>query len=257
MGIRDDATRRKLLQTRKLDLKLAVDICKSSEAATKQLRTISHPEEVRSVNYGRERQSRRESSPPSRRHRSPPDTQLSRYRASTPGRSACQFCNRHHDSNKTACPAYGKTCRICSKRNHFASVCRSKDNAVYELQDGDDDGNILALDDTRKSRLFSRMKVGGKVVHSLLDPGATVNLLPILLVKQLGSKSKITRIRSAEATLRMFDNSVLKTEGMTTLPVTLLLTGQRKILDFYVSTSHTQPTTVGNRGMSTFRDTTY
>ena len=33
MGIRDDTTRRKLLQTRKLDLKSAIDICRASESA--------------------------------------------------------------------------------------------------------------------------------------------------------------------------------------------------------------------------------
>jgi len=34
LGIRDDATRKKLLQTRKLDLAKAIDICRSSEATT-------------------------------------------------------------------------------------------------------------------------------------------------------------------------------------------------------------------------------
>jgi len=36
MGIRDDATRRKLLQTRKLDLKGAIDICRASKTATRK-----------------------------------------------------------------------------------------------------------------------------------------------------------------------------------------------------------------------------
>ena len=41
MGIRDDTTRRKLLQTRKLDLKSAIDICRASESAMNQLRAMT------------------------------------------------------------------------------------------------------------------------------------------------------------------------------------------------------------------------
>ena len=45
IGIRDDPTRRKLLQTRKLDLNTAIDIGKASEVVTKQLKVMSTPDE--------------------------------------------------------------------------------------------------------------------------------------------------------------------------------------------------------------------
>ena len=43
LGIKDDATRKKLLQTRGLDLNKAIDICRASEAATKQLKAMTAP----------------------------------------------------------------------------------------------------------------------------------------------------------------------------------------------------------------------
>jgi hypothetical protein len=46
MGIRHDATRKKLLQTGIVDLKGAIDICRASESATKQLRAMSKSENV-------------------------------------------------------------------------------------------------------------------------------------------------------------------------------------------------------------------
>ena len=46
VGIRDDATRRKLLQIRDLPLQKAIDICKASEAAGQQLKAMSAPDEV-------------------------------------------------------------------------------------------------------------------------------------------------------------------------------------------------------------------
>lgn len=36
----------------------------------------------------------------------------------------CSYCGSTHATNK--CPAYGKQCTYCHKKNHFASVCRSK-----------------------------------------------------------------------------------------------------------------------------------
>ena len=37
----------------------------------------------------------------------------------------CKYCDRTHPRKKELCPAYGKSCDICGKRNHFASVCMS------------------------------------------------------------------------------------------------------------------------------------
>ena len=36
----------------------------------------------------------------------------------------CRYCGGTH--KKLICPAYGKTCTKCSKKNHFAKVCRSR-----------------------------------------------------------------------------------------------------------------------------------
>ena len=48
-GLRDDSTRRKLLVTRKLDLKKAINVCKADERAAQQLRTMSKDEGERTT----------------------------------------------------------------------------------------------------------------------------------------------------------------------------------------------------------------
>ena len=40
----------------------------------------------------------------------------------------CKFCGRSHLPRK--CPAYGKTCNKCHKRNHFAVMCKGTDSKV-------------------------------------------------------------------------------------------------------------------------------
>ena len=41
VGVKDDATRHKLLQVRDLTLRKAIDICKASESAGQQLRAMA------------------------------------------------------------------------------------------------------------------------------------------------------------------------------------------------------------------------
>jgi hypothetical protein len=238
MGIRDDATRRKLLQTRKLDLKQAIDICKANEAATHQLKTISQPEDVHAANSYRlkDQQRRRKSSPSSRDPRNVSSSpQWDRHREVTPEHS-CNHCGRRHGNGKTTCPAYGKYCKSCNKRNHFASVCRAATKSVDELEDGN--SQILAINNTQSSRIYSKLQVGNKVIRFLLDCGATVNLIPVTLLQQLGNN--IPKVRPPESILRMFDGKTLNTEGMITMPVTHLLSGRTEYLDFYISSTHNQ-----------------
>ena len=39
-------------------------------------------------------------------------------------RKECKYCGSLHDKGR--CPAFGKLCKKCEKRNHFAKVCMSK-----------------------------------------------------------------------------------------------------------------------------------
>ena len=38
--------------------------------------------------------------------------------------NSCQYCGGIHDRGN--CPAYGKICTACKKKNHLARVCKSK-----------------------------------------------------------------------------------------------------------------------------------
>ena len=46
--------------------------------------------------------------------------------------SKCKFCGNNRSREK--CPAYGKTCAKCGKRNHFATVCKSSDDSTPSLR---------------------------------------------------------------------------------------------------------------------------
>jgi len=117
VGIRDDATRRKLLQVRDLKLKDAIDICRASEAAGRQLKAMTSPEELQPLQ-----------TTPRGRHRS-----VSRRRKQNRDQSVggpCRYCGRQHGGPKENCAAFGQKCRKCSKMNHFEKMCRSAANST-------------------------------------------------------------------------------------------------------------------------------
>jgi hypothetical protein len=44
-------------------------------------------------------------------------------------KGSCYRCGNQHSRDRQACPAVGKQCLNCGKSNHFAAVCRSKNNS--------------------------------------------------------------------------------------------------------------------------------
>ena len=40
--------------------------------------------------------------------------------------NTCQFCGLDHKGPRSQCPASGKTCGACSKKGHFARMCKGK-----------------------------------------------------------------------------------------------------------------------------------
>ena len=44
----------------------------------------------------------------------------------------CKFCDSSHPRGK--CPAYGKVCHVCNKRNHFKVCCPCIAKKVHEIE---------------------------------------------------------------------------------------------------------------------------
>lgn len=237
IGIRDDATRRRLLQIKKLSLADAVEACKASEATSRRLRVMGGAGEVDALSNTSSRNHRSSSKPWS-------------DRKPTRDNSRCQFCGSSSCSgSRDACRAYGQKCRKCSKLNHYASVCKSaaksaatgssqKRRDVCDIESDDGSDELLALHTTDSKRAYCHLNIAGRSVHFLLDCGASVNVLP--LEDAAAIDPKLRNIRPAETRLRMFDNTELNTIGMLTATVQHPLSKKRRRMDFYVAATHSR-----------------
>ena len=109
IGIRDEPTRRKLLQIRKLSLADAAQACKASEATSRRLRAMGGTAEIDALsNTSSSFRNRRSSS----KYRTGRQREQPSRRDPSNGRR-CRYCDRQHGGSKEDCPAYGQQCRKC------------------------------------------------------------------------------------------------------------------------------------------------
>ena len=243
VGIREDSTRHKLLQVRDLTLEKAIDICRASEAAGRQMKAMSGTDQVQTL-HASKRSTRGRGHGRDRSESRPPRDNTERRRDKSQHRR-CKYCDRSHEQRKEACPAYGRTCNRCNKKHHFESVCKTKpvrDNgkssAQHSVNELETDEELLVLGDDAADRWYTHLTIDNRTVRFLLDCGATVNLLPESIVRSIG---RLNEVRPATAKLRMFDKTELQTSGILSVIVQHPRTMRTYNLDFYVAKQHDQP----------------
>jgi hypothetical protein len=185
------------------------------------------------------------------------------------GRSKCGNCGLTHQPK--ACPAYGKECNSCHKKNHFAKCCRSSssdynkshqrqrtvngtENAtgqttVYEVMNeqlntlyvGELTISVNALSADQATSWWKTVLINGVEVQCKLDTGAEAN---VISVGTLQSLSKICKpaIQSTSTVLTAYNNNKIKPAGTVNLPV--LHKGCTYDLEFFV-VSHDASTILG------------
>ena len=191
-GIADNSVRRKLLQEPKLSLEKCLDICRSAEATSAHLKTISGQSSSTATpadNVNAVDKWRKSKAPPKRRSNGQMQKQpLPETKEDLLKR--CKDCGRSHVKQRTKCPAFGKLCSACNKPNHFAEMCRStsgknsrprngvnmvnsEDSSEEELLSVSFDsyeGNVHAVneDNLPEKKIFATMEIAGASTDSFV-----------------------------------------------------------------------------------------
>lgn len=111
IGIQDKGTKVRLLKEENMDMDKTLSICKSNEAATKQLDFMKQDKSLTSEKTKWQMIARSI-------WKDPKDTKNTKKN--------CSRCGGPKEHKKEERKAYGQTCLVCLKPNHFASVCRQK-----------------------------------------------------------------------------------------------------------------------------------
>lgn len=223
LGIRDNHTRKKLLQEKDLDLQRCVDICRANEKSSSQLRAIEDVQFVRKANKPK---------PVFEKQKNPRDSE----------EVNCEYFGLKHRKEMEDCPAYGKKCVKCRQKNHFAQVCKQgfskqqkksypkrkpyKKKSVNDVSDYTSESDceyVLTVQEIHsvnsKKKITAQMIVNGQTVQFQLDFGSSVNILSETLYMQLCKDHE--DLTETNMTLVMYNKSETKPLGKRRLNVNI------------------------------------
>ena len=219
-GISHIAVQQKLLQEPKLTLNRCLDIARSAETTTAQLKVITgHIDDSNNEVHAEGKWQRNQNTNGPRRNVI----------------SDCKYCGGEHGWKKEYCPAYGKICDHCGKKNHFAATCLQRKHAgkrdynttprVHAVSKSPDD--ILCVDydaqghlhihtvskSQYKSKLFAQIILFDQTITMQIDSGASCNVLPEKYVP-LG-----TEIQHSKQSLTLYSKASLPVVGTCNLQI--------------------------------------
>lgn len=184
-GVDNAQVRARLLREPDLTLTKAVDICRANEATQSHLKALTEESDIAVNKVAKAKLQRK--------------PKASDW-------TDCGKCGNKHEYGK--CPAFGQTCKLCSRKNHYARVCRSKkprdyhrktDRIVNEIAQEQSELFIGALTSNRKrngSKQTAKddikwkevLKINGKKLVFRLDTGADCNVLPLSYFNQVAPR---------------------------------------------------------------------
>lgn len=194
----------------------ALSICSSSELSEQQVKNLADNEDVHEVSSLRSYESRRDKRR-QRQLKKPDSSEQSREATETKMINKCRGCGGKHMPKQ--CPAFGKTCHNCNKKNHFARAClkgkQSSNRSAYEVDDDElfigtvetsTPDKVLTTEarykvqnlsakvenvpqveavESRNDEWYSTLKLGEHLVKLKLDTGAKCHVLPNRLFNKI------------------------------------------------------------------------
>ena len=243
IGIRDNTTRKKLLQDAKLTLTSCIDICRANEKTIMQMKEISQ-EDVQLI---RRKEKPRKNFPLKQRQELAPKVD-------------CKYCGRQHSQKREACPAWGKTCINCGKRNHFKVKCeagkpksgpnkqrpKQRKNTLHyvEQPSSEDEEYMFVMEDLHAvelKRINAIMNILNQTIKFQLDCGSTVNVLPVKEYKKLFNDKCLKQLQPTKQTLVMYNKSEMNPVGKRKITVTNPKNRKWYSLEFVIVNANVQP----------------
>lgn len=260
MGVEDKRMQMKLLEKADLTCDSAIEKCRASEATKEQATTMNKTidlHEVRKtndtqnrntnnvVNHGNNNNSRQSNMhmgnvngngtnrnvntnvngaivQHTQNRQQQHSTQNSRQTNNAENKTKCHKCNYVHKYKQ--CPAFGKTCNLCSKLNHFASMCRLKNVSTVSFESDYSDNDELFIgsinvctaetDDGMACTWSESIQINGKKITFKIDTGAQINVMPVNVFKRICTDDEL---HETSIKLKAFGGQKIKPIGKCSL----------------------------------------
>ena len=220
-GIQDDKVRERLLREADLTLKKTDEICRAAESMAAQMKIVGDTSGQTMVNVIKTK------GPQTPAHKRFTQSQYNKANTGKQTRE-CWNCGQNHEiANKESCPAYGKECKRCHKKNHFASKCWSKISPnqrtvrVVDTEENEDEVfpmevAAIQLDD---SQLITLKIESGNYIRFQPDTGAQCNVIPLTIYKKATRDVNLSNVTLAPTCITAYGGHSLQVAGSVRLKV--------------------------------------
>ena len=225
LGIRGQAMRERLLRVEDLTLEKAISMIRAAEISRQQtayIKTAESPSEGSIEEITRKYKKLQ-----------------TKFKKSQKQTESCKWCGLKHEPRK--CPAFGKICSKCNRRNHFAKCCWRKD--VQEVQESDDDSDVgeidtIIIDGVEKTTETAKIQINGHILDIKIDSGAEANLLSEKDFKKVVPKfQQQAKLRPPKKRLTAYGGHTIPVLGKCFLRCRNTK-GQEEILEYHVVKEH-------------------
>ena len=125
--------------------------------------------------------------------------------------SGCNYCGNYHAAK--SCPAYGKICNVCKKRNHFARMCKASKQEIHAVLQNKEKIDIYCVDHSESiytiNQKLEPIKINGCMIPMQIDTGASVSVIS----KNLWNILKQPKLQVCKKSLEAYDGHVMSTLG--------------------------------------------
>ena len=232
-GIQSDKVRDRLLREgSELTLEKSIDICRSNKVTQQQMKLFHGECEVNSLNKRQAEQNNKNHKRALSSDGKWKGKQRQAGNTEKGNSEECRNCGRRHEVRN--CPAYGKECFKCQKKNHFAKMCRTDLKQSRELHkrvkeiraDTNDDFvidtvSILENCVSKGTEALAVVNILDERVRVKLDTAAEVNVMPSRVYQKLVFNKKISRdakIKGTNTKLTGYGGAEIPVKGTCRLP---------------------------------------
>ena len=221
-GIADNKVRERLLRESTLTLDRTLEICRAAEVSVAQLKEVQKLHESRVVSAVSKK----------------PRWKEQNGRANAATVTDCRFCGQDHERIKEKCPAWGKECSLCHRKNHFRAKClQSREKSVRTLgaaelsSEDDETTNTTGVYTVRRlaavgSKLDKSQTITLKVrenqdvfIRFQIDTGADVNVIPEHVYKPATGDTKLRNVQKSSTKLQVYSCTPVEVLGRVNLHV--------------------------------------
>ncbi|CAC5404775.1 unnamed protein product [Mytilus coruscus] len=248
-GIKSSKVREKLINEGSeltLGKVKALDIARTYELSQRQLQTMNIGEDpnVNSINRKKiySKQTPKNSYPHKYEQGAKP-----KYKQDKSKLHVCQRCGYDHNAG-SYCPAKGKQCKKCDKKDHFAKMCKTrKEKKVHEIDreecsnyyDSSDSDTLfvgaLYNEKNDSDTWCEDITVENVSINFQFDTGARCNVLNRTDFRRMKTNNVLSK---SDSRLKSFSGHNIECDGRITLPVTLK--NQKHEVEFYVANTKSQ-----------------